>query len=175
MLTSFSFLVHEMICSFNSCVFYTLRMTNFLLQYMTEKMGGAEGTKLDVDFVDMERVSEGVFARPVYQTCMCVVRVRSGEEDLHIFAWRTSRKAHDLHIPYFIRWHYYWISKIYRPSSGSPLRLLSIIHHLSKRFLYIFLAGSCEMEYIIRQWSGKICYHQLYRRLNMYFVSTSSI
>lgn len=24
---------------------------------MTEKMGGAEGTKLDVDFVDMERVS----------------------------------------------------------------------------------------------------------------------
>jgi len=28
---------------------------------MTEKMGGAEGTKLDVDFVDMERVS-GIFS-----------------------------------------------------------------------------------------------------------------
>jgi len=27
---------------------------------MTEKMGGAEGTKLDVDFVDMERVSETI-------------------------------------------------------------------------------------------------------------------
>jgi len=31
---------------------------NFSLQYMTEKIGGAEGTKLDVDFVDMERVSD---------------------------------------------------------------------------------------------------------------------
>lgn len=30
----------------------------FFIKYMTEKMGGAEGTKLDVDFVDMERVSE---------------------------------------------------------------------------------------------------------------------
>lgn len=28
---------------------------------MTEKMGGAEGTKLDVDFVDMERVSSNLF------------------------------------------------------------------------------------------------------------------
>lgn len=28
-----------------------------LFQYMTEKMGGAEGTKLDLEFVDMERVS----------------------------------------------------------------------------------------------------------------------
>lgn len=27
-------------------------------QYVTEKMGGAEGTKLDLDFMDMERVSE---------------------------------------------------------------------------------------------------------------------
>lgn len=27
------------------------------LQYVTEKMGGAEGTKLDLDFMDMERVS----------------------------------------------------------------------------------------------------------------------
>lgn len=32
---------------------------------MTEKMGGAEGTKLDVDFVDMERVSS-VFLRTFY-------------------------------------------------------------------------------------------------------------
>lgn len=28
------------------------------LQYVTEKMGGAEGTKLDLDFMDMERVSK---------------------------------------------------------------------------------------------------------------------
>lgn len=41
----------------------TLKLMIFLLQYMTEKMGGAEGTKLDVDFVDMERVSEGIFLR----------------------------------------------------------------------------------------------------------------
>lgn len=27
-----------------------------MLQYVTEKMGGAEGTKLDIDFMDMERV-----------------------------------------------------------------------------------------------------------------------
>lgn len=27
-------------------------------QYVTEKMGGAEGTKLDLDFMDMERVSD---------------------------------------------------------------------------------------------------------------------
>lgn len=26
-------------------------------QYVTEKMGGAEGTKLDIDFVEMERVT----------------------------------------------------------------------------------------------------------------------
>lgn len=29
-----------------------------LFQYVTEKMGGAEGTKLDLDFVEMERVSK---------------------------------------------------------------------------------------------------------------------
>lgn len=28
----------------------------FSLQYVTEKMGGAEGTKLDMEFTDMERV-----------------------------------------------------------------------------------------------------------------------
>lgn len=31
-------------------------MDCYILQYMTEKIGGVEGTKLDVDFVDMERV-----------------------------------------------------------------------------------------------------------------------
>lgn len=29
----------------------------YCLQYVTEKMGGAEGTKLDLDFMEMERVS----------------------------------------------------------------------------------------------------------------------
>jgi len=41
---------------------------------MTEKMGGAEGTKLDVDFVDMERVSS------IFSSWMCE---RSAS---HIFA-----------------------------------------------------------------------------------------
>lgn len=34
---------------------------------MTEKIGGVEGTKLDVDFVDMERVD--------FYTIICVVHV----------------------------------------------------------------------------------------------------
>lgn len=31
-------------------------------QYMTEKIGGAGATKLDVDFIDMERVSNNKLA-----------------------------------------------------------------------------------------------------------------
>lgn len=39
---------------------------------MTEKMGGAEGTKLDVDFVDMERVCIEVSIVLVrIPSCMC--------------------------------------------------------------------------------------------------------
>jgi hypothetical protein len=34
-----------------------LTQCSSLLQYMTEKMGGAEGTQMDVDFMDMERVN----------------------------------------------------------------------------------------------------------------------
>ena len=34
-----------------------LMQSSCLLQYMSEKMGGAEGTQMDVDFMDMERVS----------------------------------------------------------------------------------------------------------------------
>lgn len=37
---------------------YQLILFVFCLQYVTEKMGGAEGTKLDLDFMDMERVYE---------------------------------------------------------------------------------------------------------------------
>lgn len=37
------------------CIFIDILF--LLLQYVTEKMGGAEGTKLDLDFVEMERVS----------------------------------------------------------------------------------------------------------------------
>lgn len=35
------------------------------LQYVTEKMGGAEGTKLDLDFMEMERVSHGLIQTTV--------------------------------------------------------------------------------------------------------------
>lgn len=35
-------------------------------QYVTEKMGGAEGTKLDLDFMDMERVSAVQFSVAVF-------------------------------------------------------------------------------------------------------------
>ena len=41
-------------------IFHSLIKTTFfvfIFQYMTEKMGGTGGTKLDVDFIDMERVS----------------------------------------------------------------------------------------------------------------------
>lgn len=41
---------------------------------MTEKIGGVEGTKLDVDFVDMERVS-------VYDTYFGIQRF---EHNVHI-------------------------------------------------------------------------------------------
>ena len=34
-----------------------LTQCSCLLQYVTEKMGGAEGTQMDVDFMDMERVN----------------------------------------------------------------------------------------------------------------------
>jgi hypothetical protein len=34
-----------------------LTQCSCLLQYMTEKMGGAEGTQMDLDFMDMEKVS----------------------------------------------------------------------------------------------------------------------
>lgn len=34
------------------------RRLSVVFQYVTEKMGGAEGTKLDLDFMDMERVGK---------------------------------------------------------------------------------------------------------------------
>jgi len=54
----------EMFWIYLATVDLTLRIMNFSLQYMTEKMGGAEGTKLDVDFVDMERVSDVFLCAP---------------------------------------------------------------------------------------------------------------
>lgn len=38
-------------------IFFKCFLFSFFLQYVTEKMGGAEGTKLDLDFMEMERVS----------------------------------------------------------------------------------------------------------------------
>lgn len=40
---------------------------------MTEKMGGAEGTKLDVDFMDMERVSTRFYIFKASARCSCCV------------------------------------------------------------------------------------------------------
>lgn len=42
---------------------------------MTEKMGGAEGTKLDVDFMDMERVSMCFYAFKVSTKCSCFIHL----------------------------------------------------------------------------------------------------
>ncbi len=33
-----------------------INFLNYLFQYMTEKIGGVEGTKLDDDFMEMEKV-----------------------------------------------------------------------------------------------------------------------
>lgn len=41
---------------------------------MTEKIGGVEGTKLDVDFVDMERVSSYTCI-VVYNILSCIKRI----------------------------------------------------------------------------------------------------
>lgn len=50
------FLIIGMFVTF-VCLFFSSR---FFIQYVTEKMGGAEGTKLDLDFMDMERVSKSM-------------------------------------------------------------------------------------------------------------------
>lgn len=42
---------------------------------MTEKMGGAEGTKLDVDFMDMERVSMRFYTFKASAKCCCFVHL----------------------------------------------------------------------------------------------------
>ena len=39
-------------------IYYTsLLLSSTLLQYMSEKIGGAKGTELDEDYMEMERVS----------------------------------------------------------------------------------------------------------------------
>jgi hypothetical protein len=48
--------VYSQIGRFGSETTFHFVIFSFSLQYVTEKMGGAEGTKLDLDFMEMERV-----------------------------------------------------------------------------------------------------------------------
>lgn len=41
-----------------------------VLQYVTEKIGGAEGTKLDLDFMDMERVCIDLQIKTMYRVLL---------------------------------------------------------------------------------------------------------
>lgn len=57
----------------------------YFLQKVSEKVGGAEGTKLDDDFKEMERVSLYIFAFPWHQV------VRCKKENVKLFCTRDSK------------------------------------------------------------------------------------
>lgn len=50
-------IAHNLLWMFGIVLAYLHTNSFLVFQYVTEKMGGAEGTKLDLDFMEMERVS----------------------------------------------------------------------------------------------------------------------
>ena len=50
-------IAHNLMWMFGIVLAYFHTNSFMVFQYVTEKMGGAEGTKLDLDFMEMERVS----------------------------------------------------------------------------------------------------------------------
>lgn len=67
----------------------------YLLQKVSEKVGGAEGTKLDDDFKEMERVSLHFLAFPWHGVCPLEEgSLKLPRTSLQVFCLKTNKQKH---------------------------------------------------------------------------------